>query len=510
MKLISTSLIMLLISLFSAILGLLRETLLAKYFGISIDLEAFIIASFLPLTVLPAIGKAITTSLIPVYLNIKSESEPKAIKFYYGIRRWLFKVGIIFIMLIGIGVTISTYYGMGIEREYSADVLYMTLILLPTILILNLHGIERGRHQAESSYLLPSISNLSINVFFIIAIFVGAYLENIYYLCYGLLIACFFQMYMLLRTKRNSDIFLGDKNLDKRELRAFMYFFVPALISSIAPTFPMLLGRFLTQWFESGALVSLNYAFTISRLPVLLLAMSSFSILYTLFNKSFIVKDYTMVRVRLINSINFLIMVLIPSTVFIICFSEEIVRVLFERGAFDQRGTELTAKALVVFIMGLFPSAIRELLFRFCFATANKKSPFISSIILSILSVALTFILCFFFKQYGVPLASLIANVIAVTYLLISVREYIALKDIYLMLRKIFYILGISIFITFIINNGIKWIGVDISTYNNIYTLVILIVVGLVSILIYVVLLLLFKNEEVNWLINIIKKKITN
>lgn len=91
MKLISTSLIMLLISLFSAILGLLRETLLAKYFGISIDLEAFIIASFLPLTVLPAIGKAITTSLIPVYLNVKSESETKAIKFYYGIRRWLLR-----------------------------------------------------------------------------------------------------------------------------------------------------------------------------------------------------------------------------------------------------------------------------------------------------------------------------------------------------------------------------------------------------------------------------------
>lgn len=68
--------------------------------------------------------------------------------------------------------------------------------------------------------------------------------------------------------------------------------------------------------------------------------------------------------------------------------------------------------------------------------------------------------------------------------------------------------MGISVFIIFIINNGIKWTGVDISTYNNIYTLLILIVIGLVSIFMYVVLLLLFKNKEVNWLINIIKKKI--
>ncbi|MEM5662852.1 hypothetical protein AAHB62_31155 [Bacillus cereus] len=75
MKLISTSLIMLCISIFSAILGLYRETLLAKYFGISSEMEAFVIASFLPLVVLPAIGKALTTSFIPVYLNLKKNQN---------------------------------------------------------------------------------------------------------------------------------------------------------------------------------------------------------------------------------------------------------------------------------------------------------------------------------------------------------------------------------------------------------------------------------------------------
>ncbi|WJE52596.1 lipid II flippase MurJ [Bacillus cereus] len=505
MKLMSTSIVMLLISVFSAILGLLRETLLAKYFGISREMEAFVIASFLPLVVLPAIGKALTTSFIPVYLNLKEESESKALKFYEQVKKCILFLGIISMVVLGIG-SIVYVYGIGEFQNSCMDdlLLYMILILLPTILMFNIHGIERGRHQAENSYLFPSISNLFINVFFIVSIVLGAYFNDIRYLCYGLLVASFSQTYLLLKTKKNSlHIEIEGKWWKSKEIESFWSFFFPAILSSIAPTIPMLLARFLTENFREGALVSLNYAFTIASLPILLLAMSSFSILYTLFSKSFASKKFKKVRIQLNNSISFLTIALIPSTVFVIYFSEEIIRVLFERGAFDERATVLTASALNIFILGLYPTAIRELLFRFCFATSNKKIPFISSVILLITSIMCTVFFCLEFSQYGVPWAILVANIITVVYIFSKNKEYMSYSLIWILIKKLVFILIISIVNILLVKNLI-----ENSWLLKSEPIVVLICSAFLYFTFYIVSLYIFKNREIMLVLQTLRSKI--
>ncbi|MDM5441340.1 lipid II flippase MurJ [Bacillus hominis] len=505
MKLMSTSLIMLLISVFSAILGLLRETLLAKYFGISREMEAFVIASFLPLVVLPAIGKALTTSFIPVYLNLKEESESKALKFYEQVKKCISFLGIVSMIVLGIG-SILYVYGIGEFQNSSMNdlLLYMILILLPTILMFNIHGIERGRHQAENSYLFPSISNLFINVFFIVSIIFGAYFNDIRYLCYGLLVASFSQMYLLLKTKRTRlHTTVREKWWRSQGVRRFWGFFFPAILSSIAPTIPMLLARFLTGNFREGALVSLNYAFTIASLPILLLAMSSFSILYTLFSKSFVSKEFKKIGIQLNNSISFLTIVLIPSTVFVIYFSEEIIRVLFERGAFDERATLLTAASLNIFILGLYPTAIRELLLRFCFATSNKRTPFISSVILLITSMAFTVLFCLEFNQYGVPWAIFIANIITVVYMFTKNKEYMSYSLIWTLIKKLIFILMISIVNILLVKNLI-----ENSWLLKSGPIVILICSMLLYFTFYIVSLCIFKNKEIMLVLKTLRSKI--
>lgn len=501
----STSLIMLLISVFSAILGLLRETLLAKYFGISREMEAFVIASFLPLVVLPAIGKALTTSFIPVYLNLKEKSEPKALKFYEQVKKCILFLGIVSMIVLGIGSILYVYGIGGFQNSGMNDLLlYMILILLPTILMFNIHGIERGRHQAENSYLLPSISNLFINVFFIVSIILGAYYNDIRYLCYGLLVASFSQMYLLLKAKRTIlHTTVGGRWWKSQDIRDFWGFFFPAILSSIAPTVPMLLARFLTGNFREGALVSLNYAFTIASLPILLLAMSSFSILYTLFSKSFVAKEFKKIGIQLNNSISFLTIVLIPSTVFVIYFSEEIIRVLFERGAFDKRATLLTASSLSIFILGLYPTAIRELLLRFCFATSNKRTPFISSVILLITSMVFTVLFCLKFNQFGVPWAIFVANIITVVYMFTQTKEYMNYSLIWPLIKKIIFILMISI-VNILLVKGL----IENSWLLNSKPIAILICSALLYFIFYIVSLCIFKNREMMLILKTSRSKI--
>jgi putative peptidoglycan lipid II flippase len=367
----------------------------------------------------------------------------------------------------------------------------------------NIYGIERGRHQAEDSYLFPSISNLFINVFFIMFIVFGAYFNDISYLCYGLLLASFSQMYFLLKTKKNSlHITDGERWWKSNGIKSFWCFFFPAMLSNIAPTIPMLLARFLTENFREGALVSLNYAFTIASLPILLLGMSSFSILYTLFSKSFVSKEFKKIRMQLNNSINFLTIILIPSTIFVIYFSEEIIRVLFERGAFDERATVLTASILNIFILGLYPTAIRELLFRFCFATSNKKTPFISGWILLITSMIFTVLFCLEFNQYGVPWAILIANIITVIYMFTKNKEFISYSLIWKLIKNLIFILLISLVNILLVKNLL-----ENSWFLKSGSILILICSALLYMTFYIISLFVFKHKESMLVLKIFKSK---
>ncbi len=167
-------------------------------------------------------------------------------------------------------------------------------------------GLREGDIKQKIVIYCPLFLIYLLIYFFILFIVFGANFNDISYLCYGLLLASFSQMYLLLKTKRKSlHVINGKKWWQSNEMKSFWAFFLPAILANIAPTIPMLLARFLTDNFREGALVSLNYAFTIASLPILLLGMSSFSILYTLFSKSFVSKEFKKLKIQLSNSINF-------------------------------------------------------------------------------------------------------------------------------------------------------------------------------------------------------------
>ena len=59
--------IVMIITLFARFFGLLREILMARYYGTSIYTDAYIIANNIPTVVFDTLGQALLTSFIPMY-----------------------------------------------------------------------------------------------------------------------------------------------------------------------------------------------------------------------------------------------------------------------------------------------------------------------------------------------------------------------------------------------------------------------------------------------------------
>src|SRR6266849_9239779 len=67
---VSASFILLSVALASKGLGFVREVLVAKYFGVSGQVDAFMVAMSLPMMIGGGIGIAFSTALVPAYQKV--------------------------------------------------------------------------------------------------------------------------------------------------------------------------------------------------------------------------------------------------------------------------------------------------------------------------------------------------------------------------------------------------------------------------------------------------------
>jgi putative peptidoglycan lipid II flippase len=128
---------------------------------------------------------------------------------------------------------------------------------------------------------------------------------------------------------------------------------------------------------------------------------------------------------RGVRQINFL---LIPCAVVSIVLAEPIVRLLYERGAFDPEETTVVAGALAAFSIGLTFNGMMLMLNRGFF---SLQSPWVPTVV-AFANLALNVVLYAVFYRvgaWGIPLAISLANIAGVAMLLVALHRRIGRID---------------------------------------------------------------------------------
>src|SRR5690606_11724578 len=96
-------------------------------------------------------------------------------------------------------------------------------------------------------------------------------------------------------------------------------------------------------------------------------------------------------------------------TLFIIAGREGI-SLLYERGEFTQENTYIVYLCAIIYAISLPVNGIRDLIYKYFYINKDTTSPFINSIIISLLNLSISLILSYFFGLYGVVLGTVIAS----------------------------------------------------------------------------------------------------
>lgn len=327
------SLILAIVTIATKLLGLGKEILIAKHFGVTSNLDAFILALMLPTFFLNVIGGAFGSSFLPKYSYVFNQKKEKYEDFFASVF-WLWFIILFFLLLLFwlfgpflLELIIS-------PKNFEKSIKYYD-ILLPSFFFLSLRIlIERElnvRNIFSFGAFAPGITSLTIVialylipetkvVHYAYAFFLGSLLEFLWVLPHV-------KIKFLINFK--SPLFVG-----KIKQIFFDFFFLIGGIFLMSST--GVVDTTMASYLGVGNTALLNYGLRvpqmISSFGALILGTAIFPYFSKKVNrdeltKKFVKKFFVTNFIFLITSLFFLS--------FLLFFSLEIVQIIFQRGEFS-------------------------------------------------------------------------------------------------------------------------------------------------------------------------------
>src|SRR5205809_6270646 len=143
----------------------------------------------------------------------------------------------------------------------------------------------------------------------------------------------------------------------------------------------VVLTQSLAFWLDKSIVASFDYAVRLMELPQGVFGISLATYLLPTLSALAAEKKYPDFRTTLVQGLDYLVFVNMLAAVLLMTLAEPIVRLLFERGAFDFLTTHRVTLALVCLAPGLVAFSIVNILARAFYALGDTQTPMKISIV---------------------------------------------------------------------------------------------------------------------------------
>ncbi|MBA5724267.1 murein biosynthesis integral membrane protein MurJ [Candidatus Liberibacter sp.] len=447
----------------SRILGFIRETFMASTLGIGFIADAFYIAFRFPNLFRRLLAEGILhTSFIPLFSEeTKKNGADSAQRLSSEILSVLFWMLLILTVVIELTMPLLVrfvlapgFYHIN-AAEYSL-VVKLSTIMFPYLMCMSLTALMSGMLFSLGYYFIASISPIFLNI---VLIFVMIYAtlnqysaqDAAYLLSWGVLLSGIIQFSVVYFFVKNTGIkILLQYPHITDNVKKFLKITLPIVFTGGIVQINQTVGQAIASGKE-GTISSLQYAERIYQLPLGVIGSAIGIILLPELSRLF--KEGNRKKIFLIQNrtIEFICFFTIP-IVFALCtLSEEIIRVLYERGAFTQENTTIVSTIISIYSLGIPGFILTKALQPEFYARKDTKTPMKFTLISALVNLGLAIILFPFIGGYGIAYAEIIAGWLNTICLATNLLKR---KKILLSSKTIYHVLS------FLASSGIMWIAI--------------------------------------------------
>lgn len=508
-KVAKTTVMIMALTIFSKVLGLVREQVFAAIYGAGIYSDAYVTAMKIPTVLFTVIGTAISTSLIPLYSRIsKSDGDDKANEFLNNLINLvsLLSLGIV---ILGVVFTESLVklFAVGFEGEKLRITIKFVRIILWGIMFIGINNMMKAFLQLKDNFKVPELMGIPYNVIIIAAMIISVK-TNVYVLIVGSLLALMSQALLQYPSARKAGFKYKLKvNFKDENVKTLILLIMPVLVGVGVEQVNTLIDGTLASTFGDGVVSSFNYANRLYGFVSAIFVASILSVIYPIMSKSMASDDEEGFKTALKKTINSITLFLIPISVGTVVLAYPIVRVLFERGKFTPVDTIVTGNILIVYIIGVIAWSLRNTMTRAFYSLQDTKTPMVNGCISIGFNIVLNLILSKYLGYIGLAIASTISAYIGLVLFYFTLKKRVGNfggKEIASTSIKTIVAAVIMGFVTKFAYDKLAII-VGGGTLGEIISVGTSIIIGA---LIYGIMILLLKVEESKIIIDMVKSKI--
>ncbi|PRO65337.1 murein biosynthesis integral membrane protein MurJ [Alkalicoccus urumqiensis] len=426
-----TVVLMMLLTIVSKVIGFLRDVTLAYFYGTSGVSDAYLISLTVPVVLFGMVAKGVSTGYIPMISRLETEKGPQAVVRFTNNLIWMLLLGST--VLIGaawiFAEPLVLVFASGFTGETLELAVYFTRVTLVGIYFTIFIRILSAYLNYQQLFAVPNLLGIPMSLIVITSIVLSAEFDMPELLAYGFVAALFVQWLILLgfsfAKKFKWKLVLDPKD---PELRKMAVLALPVILGSSVQQINKLVDRTLASQVTVGGISALNYAHTLTNFVHGVFVISITTVMFPSISKQAAGGKKKSFRSTIEQGFLGTAMLTIPASAAVLVLAEPIVRLLFDRGAFDAEAVTLTSGAFFFYALGMTGTGLRVVLSQSFYALQDTRTPMINAAIAMGVNIVLNFLLAPVMGISGLALATSISAVFCAVLLYMQLQKQVDLR----------------------------------------------------------------------------------
>ncbi|MBS0162702.1 MAG: polysaccharide biosynthesis C-terminal domain-containing protein [Nitrospira sp.] len=417
----SASILLIAVALLSKGLGFFRELLGAKYFGTSGDVDAFFVALSMALLANSGIGIALSTVLIPAVHNLRLDARKQAAAQLIGrviVATVILSITMILPLILFPELVVRIFVPYLSPRVGSMAASFMPWLAWYGLL-LNLVFVLAAAFNAQRHFVVPAFSDLAFNLVAVSILVMFAATLGVNALVASSVLGmgtCGGILFFLLWRHQLARFDLHERGED---IRPFLHLCIPILLLEISCQIITAVENYFASGLAEGSIAALNYARRISVMIVTLVALNISRGVFPTFSLLWLEGKQEEAAEILMRISTMIIAIFVPVAVSCVVLRDQVVGILYMRGAFDRNALEVTAAVFIFYSAGLVVAVLEPVFIKACYAFGDTRTPLYSTAISAAVMTGGTYLLT---PLWGIAGIALMMNLsIALRTLLMAV-----------------------------------------------------------------------------------------
>lgn len=383
------------VTIVSKLIGFIRDVVIADCYGASTISDAYFYAYQIPalaIILLGGVGGPFHSATVAVFTKIIPSLNEKANEQVNKLFNTFLTASFLFFTIFAVlcfvfSDQIMQFIISGTNPELVSLAGLHLKIMSPVLIVGGIVGIYYGILISYREFMLPNISPILMSVAIIAIITLVKNDHNGIVLAWATTIGAMCQfVYQLpkirqlgFRLKPNFDF------ANNPQFKNICELLFPAILSSTVGQIHIYVDMFFASALKSGAWTAIGYANRIFQFPVGILVTAFLVPLFPIFSKLVSEDDMEGIKRYFNKGVGVLFFAAFPIIIGILVLGYDGIKLIFERGAFDDKATFMVTQALWFLAFSILPYVFRDSITRVYYSFNDSKIPFMvafSSIVL--------------------------------------------------------------------------------------------------------------------------------